>query len=208
MDIDELKDAARQVKAPDVASLDFGTTVRTVDGLADELRGRDAAERKKARRMMVVFGLGTVLFSVATFAGYVDPGIRAGRALLIAVYALVVAASAAKLFRHTRVDYAAPTLAFLKKAEKRYRFISPWEYLYIVPGLLAAALAGWLTLASGFDMLVRPERALRFNILYCFGFAALLVFSFTVSRAKWKRETGPLYAKLIRAIEDFEANGD
>ncbi|HPW18826.1 MAG TPA: hypothetical protein PLP83_10680 [Candidatus Aminicenantes bacterium] len=208
MDIDELKDAARQVKAPDVASLDFGTPVRTIYGLADELRGRDAAERKRARRMMVVFGLGAALFSVATFAGYVDPGIKAGRALLVAVYGLVVAASAAKLFRHTRVDYAAPTLAFLKKAEKRYRFISPWEYLYMVPGLLAAALAGWLILASGFDMLVRPELALRFNILYGLGFAALLVFSFIVSRAQWKKETGPLYDRLVRAMEDFEADGD
>ena len=208
MDIDELKDETRKVKAPDVASLDFGAPVRTVDGLVDELRGRDAAERKRARRMMAVFGLCAALFSVATFGGYVDPGIKAGRALLVAVYALVALVAAAKLLRHTRIDYAAPTLVFLKKAEKRYRFISPWEYLYIVPGLLAAALAGWLILASGFDMLIRPARALRFNILYGIGFAALLVFSFAVSRAKWKRETGPLYARLVRAIADFEADGD
>lgn len=203
MEIDDLKGEARKIKAPDVASLDFGERVRTVNGLVDELKRRDASEKRKLRLAMAVYGLFGALIALAAFTGYVDPGIRMGRVLIVLICGLVAAAAAVKYSRLARADYSEPTFAFLKSAEKRYRFIAPWEYAYVVPGLAAAGLAGWLILASSFDMLIRPARALRFNIFYILGFAAFCAFSFVVSRAKWKKEKGALHDGLVRAVKDY-----
>jgi hypothetical protein len=203
MEIDDLKGETRKIKAPDVASLDFGERVRTVNGLVDELKRHDASEKRRLRFAMVAFSLVGALVALAAFTGYVDPGVRGGRVLIVFIYGLLAGAAALKYSGLARVDYSEPTFAFLKSAEKRYRFIASWEYAYIVPGLVAAGLAGWLILASGFDMLIRPARALRFNLSYLLGFAALCAFSFTVSRAKWKKEKGALHGELVRAVKDF-----
>jgi hypothetical protein len=203
MEIDELKDETKKIKAPDFGSLDFGGRVRSVNGLVDELKRRDAAEKKRLRRMMVVFSLVGALIALAAFTGYVDPGVRLGRVLIVILYGLIVATAAVKFFGLARVDYSESALAFLRSAERRYRFIAPWEYAYIVPGLAAAALAGWLILASGYDMLIRPERALRFNVLYALGFCALCAFGFVASRKNWQRDKGALHDELARAVKDF-----
>jgi hypothetical protein len=203
MEIDDLKGETRKIKAPDVASLDFGERVRTVNGLVDELKRHDASERRRLRFTMAAFGLVGALIGLAAFTGYIDPGVQLGRLLLVLIYGLLAAVAAVKYSGLARVDYAEPAYVFLKCAEKRYRFIAPWEYAYIVPGLVAAGLAGWLILASGFDMLIRPARALRFNLFYLLGFAAFCAFSFVVSRAKWKKEKGALHDELVRAVKDF-----
>jgi hypothetical protein len=203
MEIDELKDETKKIKAPDVASLDFGDRVRTVNGLADELKRRDAAEKKRLRRFMIVFGvIGVGLIAVA-LRGDPDPGVRLGRWLLASIYALVVALSAIKSFTLGKVDYAEPALPFLKKAVKRYRFIAPWEYYIMVPGLGVAGLAGWLLAASGFDHIVHRARATTFDILYVLGFIGLCAFGLIMSRRDWKRDKGPLHDRLVSLLKDF-----
>lgn len=203
MDIDELKHETKKIKAPDLGALAFGGGIRTAEGLVDELKRRDAAEKKKFRRMMVFFGVvgvGLVAFALREDP---DPGVRLGRWLLASIYALVVVLAAVKSSGLAKVDYAEPPLAFLRKAERRYRFVDPREYFIMVPGLAVAGLAGWLLAASGFDHFVHRTRATAFDILYVLGFLGLCAIALIMTRKDWKREKGALHARLKRAIEDF-----
>ncbi len=203
MDIDELKHETKKIKAPDLGALAFGGSVRTADGLIDELKRRDAAEKKKLRRMMVLYGVVGVVFVAFALRGDSDPGVLLGRWLLASIYALVVVLAAVKSSGLAKVDYAEPPLAFLRKAERRYRFIDPREYFIMVPGLAVAGLAGWLLAASGFDHIAHRTRATAFDILYVLGFLGLCAFGLIMTRKDWKREKGALHARLKRAIEDF-----
>lgn len=205
MDIDELKDETKKIKAPDIGALEFGSRVRSVNGLVDDLKRRDAAEKKKLRRMMVIFGgVGGVLFAHLMLRDE-SPAARLGRGLLVLIYLLIVALAAIKSFGLGKIDYTEPPLVFLRKAEKRYRFIAPWEYLYIIPGLVVAGFAGWLML-SGFNYLAHPARAVLYDALFVLGFLALCAFGFTASRKIWERDKGPIHDKLKRAVKDFGGN--
>lgn len=203
MDIDELKNETRKVKAPDVATLDYSERVRTVDGLVDELKRRDAAEKKRIRFSMIIFGSVGIVIAALALRGGADSATRLGRGLLALIYFLLVALSAIKAFILGKVDYAEPTLAFLKKAEKRYRFIGPWEYLCVIPGLVVAGYAGWLLTVSEFNDLAHPARAATFDLFYVLGFLALCALGFFFSRKNWKRDKGPLHDRLTAAVRDF-----
>jgi hypothetical protein len=202
MEIDELKNTTKNIKAPDMGTLPFKAPVRSVNGLAEELKREDAKERKRLRRFIFLFGLATVLLSLSFLRPGIGAGYRIGLGLLVGTYAAIVAVSAAKYFRINAIDYAEPTLVFLKKAEKRYRFIAPWEIYYMAPFLGILCAAGWFLLFEN-RYFVKLKHSPFAAVIYVLAYLAVCVFGFAMTKKDWRKQKGPVHAKVKLALEEF-----
>ncbi len=207
MELDELKNAAKSVRAPETgAPMPEGRLLST-EGLVEELKRADAKEKKRLRRFMTLFLLAGVLLSAGFLRTDIGPGYRAGLWFLVVTYFVIVGLSAAKYFKLDEVRYGDPTLVFLKKAEKRYRYIAPWEFAYIVPLLAVLAGAGWL-LVFETRLFARYQHSPRALVIYAVSYLAVCVFGFFAAKRTWKRDKADVWNRVREALRELENGRD
>lgn len=210
MELDAMRNLARTVKAPPIAtgrgaSDEFESLLATV-------RTTDARDAGRARAALPLFGVAAILFSlgaVATLAG-AGPGSRTGHyAILATVFLLNTGLLARKLGQIRRVDYSAPVRTFLVQTERRYRLVGLQEFVYAVPLLLTLGVTGGLVVV---DMLV--PRHVGWSHLttviagYIVCFLAVCAAGSLFTYLDWKRDKGPVFEEIRQMRHALESNGD
>ena len=203
MELDELKSAAQSIHAPDLGTLKLGKDDGSSRGLVEDLKSADAREKKRLRRFMAAFMLAGVLLSLSFLRTNLSPGYKAGLWLLVFTYFSIVAASGVKYFKLDEVDYSESTVAFLEKAEKRYRYIAPWEFYYMIPFLIILGGAGWL-LVSEIRLLVPPQHSLRAVLIYACAYLAVCAFGYVMAKKNWRKDKREVLIKVREALRDFK----
>jgi hypothetical protein len=203
MELDELKDTAKSVRAPETGTPNREGRAVSTDGLIEELKQADAKEKKRLRRFMALFLLAGVLLSTGFLRTDIGPGYRAGLWFLVVTYFCIAAVSAAKYFKLDEVRYGDPTLVFLKKAEKRYRYIAPWEFAYMIPLLVVLAGAGWL-LVFKTRLFERYAHSPGAFAIYAVSYLAVCAFGFFASKKNWKRDKAAVWDKIREALQELE----
>ncbi len=207
MELDELKNAVRSVHAPGTGAPAAEGRDLSTDGLIEELKKADAKEKKRLRRFMGLFLLAGVLLSTGFLRTDIGPGYRAGLWFLVVTYFAITGLSAAKYFKLDEVRYGDPTLVFLKKAEKRYRYIAPWEFAYMIPLLIVLAGAGWL-LVFETRLFARYQHSPRALAIYAVSYLAVCVFGFFAAKKTWKKDKAAVWGKIREALGELENGRD
>ncbi len=113
MEIDELKNIAKQKKAPDMKSLNLNSSSLSIDDLIIQIKRIDAADKKQIIGGIIFISILTILFY---FVGTLE---SLGLVFLVLNGFLLLFI---RYFQFIKIDYSAPSLSFLKDAEDRYNF--------------------------------------------------------------------------------------
>jgi hypothetical protein len=203
MELDELKTAAQAIHAPDLGTLKLGKSNGSLQGLVEELKSADGREKKRLRRFMAAFMLAGLLLSLSFLRTNLSPGYKAGLWILVSTYFSIVAVAGSKYFKLDDVDYAESTVAFLEKAEKRYRYIAPREFCYMIPLLIILGGAGWL-MVSEIRLLVPPKPSFRAVLIYACAYLAVCVFGFVMAKKNWRKDKRGMLVKVREALLEFK----
>ena len=148
MEIDDLKERYRQVAAPGGGDRPQGD--HALNGLIDRLKALDAADLRILRRSFVFFAVAGVFYLalfVLTFIAPPDDRPEYHRVVLgLIAFALTLIGFRIrqKVRELTAVDYGEPVLEFLRKAERRIRFVRVEDLVYVIPLSLVLAVAATL----------------------------------------------------------------
>ena len=203
MELNDLKNVCKSVKAPEVLPTDrTGSTARR-SGLVEALKAeeeKEALQLKKARPLWLIAATGFFL----AFLGMLclpPAGLRPSRLAFGGVLAAVYVVNAVLLNRRlrqlTRVDYAASLRTFLDEAEERHRFMGPQGYWFAGVGLVLLGVVSGVYVE---DAVVRrymaPEHQVFGIGLFCLGFLLVCAAGFFFTYQNWRRDRAPLLAEI------------
>lgn len=169
-------------------------------GLINELKAAD----KKSRRAMsqfiiVIFVLTGFYFSrLAIYRGPLSIGFE----LLVIGFTLILVYFISKLMLIRKIDYTAPALTFLKKAEKRYTFIPLSEWFFIIPILAIVGTGGgfvvYYSFLKYFDDVTIPL------VIYIAFFIFVIFFGLWASKKNWKKDQGLILERIKKMRQEIE----
>ena len=97
--------------------------------------------------------------------------------------------------------YTLPLLSFLSGAEKRLRFMRPWDWFVVIPLLILLGTGGGLVFTLRLSHYIgNPEFLIVMWILF---FTGLVVFSFIVSGKDWAKEHGKLLDEVMNIRQNL-----
>jgi hypothetical protein len=148
MDLDELKRRAKEVKAPLGRGAAGNSAGGGLERLIAVLGAEEERDRKRARRMMIFFGLASVfycaLFTLTWIFPPDDPPARSRLAL--GIFTAVFFGFAVAGWRNWRAltdrVRGESVRAALERAERSYSFIQPGAAILALPVLLVLTLGG------------------------------------------------------------------
>jgi len=200
MDLDEMKNQAKRVKAPGI-DLD-PLRNRSANDLIAALKSEDARDKKKFRWTMLFFGIAGVFYTgifLLTWIAPPDDSPNTHRVIL-GLFATLFLSLGVYGRRKSRelagIDYTEPSSAFLGRVERRYRFVQGKELvtliLFVV--ILAATCAFGLMMALEryFPSLGTESRLVACSVFFVVALAGGLLLSWQ----EWKRRKEPLLRKV------------
>ena len=214
MNLTNAINGVRAAIAPAAPRMDHGRVLPPVQDLIIALKAADEKQRKLLMRSRIFFVIATGIFCVSFLALWLSSAgsaadgsggmLRLGGLALIYVYVTILFIISVR--RLARIDYAAPVLQFLRKAEIRYRFMPPSDWIVVITGLPFAA--GVMSLGSvpylsrvfGFADAFWPMIA--FFVMFVLGVAALGLY---FTRREWERERASLWRHITAALREFES---
>jgi hypothetical protein len=195
MDLDEMKNQVKRVKAPAID--DPAAGVRSVNNLIAALKTEDAMDKKKYRKTMVFFAIAGVFYAglfVLTWIAPPDDSPNVHRTIL-GLFALVFLSlgvyGRAKSNELSGIDYAASSRAFLKSAEKRYRIVPLKEIVFIVILAMTSAVALLNALERYFFSL-----DLTGKIIVGSAYFLIVLAAAPLRWLEWKKRKGPLLKEI------------
>ena len=213
MDVNDLKNLCKAVKAPAISPADttrFNRTAAQPDRQAQGAGGEGSPAAQEGPSALA--GSGDVLPPGVLGMLCVPPaGLRPARLLFAGVLAAVYVVNATLLGRRlrqlARIDYAASLRSFLDKAEQRHRFMGPQEYWWSGLGLILLGVVSGVYLE---DYLIRrymaPEHQVLGIGLYCLGYLLLCAAGFTFTYRNWRRDKAPLLAEIQKMKAELMAD--
>lgn len=175
MDLDELKQRAKEVKAPLIGGAGGMSSGGSLDRLIAVLAAEEERDRKRARRMMIFFAIASVfycaLFTLTWIFPPDDPPARSRLALAIftAVFFGFALAGWRSWRAATDLVRGESVRAALERAERRYSFMQPGVAILALPVLLVltvGALSGWTGAAARYFPAADP--ALVMGVFWIF----------------------------------------
>ncbi len=189
------------------------TSHTTLSQLIEVLKVEDARQvalLKRARPFwwiaaaLWVFSSVAVLLTRQASSQQIDAGfpLRASLAVLFSALAVVFYVQTKRL---SRIDYAEPVSLFLRRAAKRYEFMStPTLFLAV---LISAVLA-LVTSVYIVDVFRRyfDVREPSVGLAASFAFVALVfLFGYFVSKKSWKRTRAPMLEQIMKMQADLRS---
>jgi len=200
MDLNEMRDRVRSVKAPGID--DRIPYNRTVEDLIAAVKIEDARDNKTLRRSMIFFAGAGVFYAALFLLTFIAPpddspnmhrmilGLFAFTFLSIGMY------SRMNSRRLTGLDYAEPARAFLDTAEKRYRIVQVKSLLFGVPYLLILMVTCAFAFLTGMERYF-PSLEPRVGIvLFAIFFLVVVAVGLLFGWKEWKRRKAPLLSEI------------
>ena len=171
--------------------------------LIAELRNRDAADRRALLYIIGGFAMFTCIYSALLGTKTVE--MRTGYALLVGGFIYSLGYFGVRYLLHRRIDYAAPTLLFLKRALRRYTYW-PWQdILAVTPSAVAMGLGGMMIVESSFRKYF-PGSVWPVVIFWAV-FASAFIVGHFAGKSQWRKEKQPYYERIRGMVEEFECGG-
>jgi len=214
MELDELKGYRSILKAPaEGPGFMTGSSQSTLDSLIDTLKAEDAKQLAALKRAKPLWWIAAVLWAVscvASLAAYLSADQQFGSGFpLRGILALIFSGLAVGLYiqikRTSAIDYAEPSLAFLQKAAKRYRFISTPSLVVSLLLTAVLALAASSYIVDVFERYLGVQNP-SVGILSTFAFVAIVYsFGFVVSKKAWSRARGQFLEEIRKMRDDLSS---
>ena len=110
------------------------------------------------------------------------------------VLALILFYLLRKLLRNKKIDYSAPTITFLKNAEKRYRFMPFLDVVMTIPLLALLITGGGIIVKVSFTRYFPGSfLPLILNLIFM---AGVVAFGFWASYRNWLRDKGEILEEI------------
>lgn len=200
----ELDDFKLKNTNPDISGDGSGRgTPNGLDSLIEELKAADTKRRKMVFMFMIIILALTVINSTTILT---KSGLAAlGYEILVFGFVLILIYFFSQLLSLKKVDYTAPSLVFLQKAEKRYAFMKPSDWIIVTPLLLILGAGGGLIVYHSFSKYNVDIQLITAG--YILFFIALVIFGFWASRKDWKKDNGRILERIREIREEMELEG-
>lgn len=213
MDVNDLKNLCKSVKAPAVPSADTLSSAEPRNGLIEKLRAqetKEALQLKKARPLWLVAATCFLLMFLGMLC-LPPAGLRPSRLLfggvLAAVYVVNATLIGKRLRQLAQIDYAASLRSFLDGAEQRHRFMGPPECWLAGSGLILLGVVGGVYLEDSLiPRYLEPEHQTFGIALYGSGYLLLCAAGFAFTYRNWKRDKAPLLAEIRKMKAELMAD--
>jgi hypothetical protein len=214
MDLDHLKEAAKGVKAPQIAQAGVSGTSDAAEALLQEIRSADEKECRQTRKALPfyivaasTFAFGCLAFLLGFSSGSATRAIHYG--VLAAIMMLICMLMARRLRAARALDYSRPVLAFLAETQDRYRFLRGWDYAYVIPIVLVLGITGGLAVADSLiPRFVAESQRIVIWAIYGLFFIGVCCFGSYFSYRNWKRDKGAIVEEIRRMRHELLAPFD
>jgi hypothetical protein len=212
MDLDNLKDKARQIKAPEAKGMGVGESATAAQNLIVLLKAADEQQLKMLRRSRKFMLIATGIFLFTFALTFLEPGSggtvqdrRMMKGSLVCIYVLVTTIYFIGVKKLSRVDYSAPVRRFLEQAELRYRFMKPSAWMVSLSGLFFVGVittlgyTPYLSRVFGFG-----ENLLPMYLILPGFILGVAVMGFYFTWKNWERDRSPLWRRIKQMQQELE----
>lgn len=204
MDLNDMRDALRRVKAPQTQP-GVPRPAGGVEDLIGRLEAHDAEEHARLKRSRLLFAAAVGLMGLAFVGTWLAPdgSLHLHRALhqgaLFAAFVYITIGLSGKMWHLSRIDYTQSARSFLDEAEQRYIFMRRRDYVVMFCGLLLLGVA-----SAPYVLGVFVSRYTNRGhypvavVLYCLFYLLVCAVGLYFTRRNWKRDKAPLLEDLRR----------
>jgi hypothetical protein len=197
MELDDFKPAGK-ADTIDVKNMK-DVKVDPLQELIAEMKEKDKQENKVLLGIILVFGLFVVLY--LSGMKLQKGAMQAGYAMLAGGFGLSLLFFLFKFLKQKKTDYTAPTLVFLREAERRYAYWT-WQELVISGPLLV--LMGWggsIIVTSSFEKYY-PGSILP-GLIFIMVYIVATGVGYWAGKMQWDKSKRTIYKKIRRMKDDF-----
>ena len=172
---------------------------KKMDIFIEELKAADAKDRKNTRMFIIIMGMFVVIYSSALVRYHGT--MKDGFAMLVLGFALTLFYLFWRYRKIRNIDYSVPSVRFLREAGQRHRFMSPVDWIVIIPMLLLFIAGGGIIVYASFLKYFGPSAwplAIYFVVM-----AAAVAVGFWSGIKTWKRDKRGLLEKIRKMQEEF-----
>lgn len=188
MELDEFKKTGHDRPSP--ATHGDG---HRLDALIKDLKEQDVLMRKKIRLFSIIYIVFIGLYS-AILTTQDNEVMKLGYSLLVLGFMLIIGYFSYLFMRVVKIDYSAPMIQFIKKALKRYAFMTVTDWLIVIPLLLVIGTGGMIIVWGSFSK-YDPRPYLAAGI-YLAVFLVAVTIGFWAGIKDWHKSNGNLYRRL------------
>jgi hypothetical protein len=202
MELDNIHQLAQNLQASKSSNQHIE---KEIDGIELHLRSVNLKEKKKLRKIAIIFStIGILFLAILIFPPENEYSLlrQVSRSLFFGIYMVIgfIAWKGKKDLGKT--DYSLPVLHLLKKTEERFRFFNPRTW-YVIPLLILLDAAGGLTLLSTCYIPCTWDIWLRLGITQLF-FLFVLAIGFYFGYQDWKKNRKATWETLKKSIAEME----
>jgi len=211
MDLDGLKDRAKNVRAPEPGSRGSHKSGRSLDDLIVKLKSEDEKERQKLKKAVPLWILAATIFVVAFIITVILPTDApnaskiAMRAMLAILYVSIGVFMVRRLRSLSKIDYNESVRSFIEKAEKRYVFASTEYFIF---AFVITVIIAYVSHFYVQDVLYRyfnvADSSVALGIMLVF-FTVVYVFGYAITKKDWKKRKSSVL-KEIRSLKSAMTN--
>jgi hypothetical protein len=197
MELDDFK-PGKKSETPEEKNRE-GVSSNPLQGLIGEMKEKDNRERQALLYLIVLFGLFVVLYLSGMNLQRGD--MREGYSLLAGGFVLSLLFFLFKYLKQKKIDYTAPTLVFLKDAERRYAYWT-WQDLVIsCPLLVLMGWGGGIIVTCSFEKYYPGSivPVIIFIVVYLIAVAV----GFWAGKKQWEKSKRAIYEKVRRMRQEF-----
>jgi len=170
-----------------------------LDSLISEMQIQDEKDRKKTGLYIIIF-----FAFVAIYSGLLTLNrgtMRDGFSVIVLGFVLATGYMFRLYLRVRSVDYTLPAAIFLRKAEKRYRFMNPADLVISCVLIAIFTLGGGMVVSASFAKYAGDN--ILPLIIYLAVMASAITIGFISSHRIWEKEKADTIKKIRSALEEF-----
>jgi hypothetical protein len=197
MELDDFKNIGKSQKTPEFTGDKSNT--EPMETFINELKLQDEKQRKSLLALVGIFAMFVAVYS-GTFS--LQKGdMKAGYALLVFGFVLVLGYMFRKFRQIIKVDYTAPATVFLQKAEQRYRFMTLTDWVITLPLLALFITGGSLIVHASFTKYFGDS--IIPVVVYLFIMALAVGIGFWAGRKNWNKHYEATLEKIREMKREF-----
>lgn len=199
----ELDDFKMEINKKKMNSLPIDPDRKTgLDDLISELKATDQRNRKQVAQFSIIIIILVMIYAAVMTRK--EGAIVTGYELLIGGFFLVLIYFFFKINALRKIDYTEPVVTFLTKAESRYTFIKPAEWLVIGPLLVILGTGGGFIVYHSFSKYF--DNLTITMVIYCIFFIGVILFGLWAGKKDWDKGNGKVLAKIRQMKSEIGTN--
>jgi len=213
MELEELKNARKTIKAPRVSSgQTMDASEHAVDGLIAALKAEDAKQLAALKRSRPLWWIAAACWTVVlavVLVARVDSSRPEDAAfplkgLLALVFMGLATGTYVQIKKLAAIDYTQPVTLFLRNAARRYQFMSTPHLVFSILVTAVLALAASSIIVDVFDRYLGIHND-AVGTATAFAFTALVyLFGYVVSKKAWMKARGPMLSEIRRMQSELQ----